>query len=134
MADDYRVLHYACDVAELGRPVEVPRYDDGPTRRVPVLLGRDAFGRPYEVLDVVVELDRNGAGPYSTVHLGPADVATQRGNRARYLRQQADAAAQRAQEARVRHYWRPDLYAPPEPLDVDVEALRALEAAKAAAA
>lgn len=115
----FHALTYAGDARELATLVEVPRPDAGEPRRVPLLLGADAFGAPYEVLDVELTLGErvNDAGELveftrSTVHLGPASTETRRGNRARYLAQRAEQADQALEHARVRAYWRPDLYPP----------------------
>lgn len=131
-ADRYRVLHYAGDRTELGRGIAVPHVDGRPPRRCPVLLGSDAFGHPYEVLDV----DYDEAADRSTVHLAPSTVDTQRGNRARALAQRAADVELADEHAAVRSFYRPDVWAPPAALDrADLaERLAATEAAKAALA
>lgn len=130
----YAALTYRADVRELAELVEVPRPDAGERRRVPVLLGTDVLGAPYEVLDVEL-VDVNGRLAGSRVHLGPASAETRRGNRARYLDQRAAGAELALEHARVRHFWRPDLW-PPVADDQagDVAArLAATELAKASA-
>lgn len=116
----YGALTYRGDLTELGSGLEVPREDGGQTRRVSVLLGSDVFGHPYEVLDV--ELERFDvttlADPVpvyevrTRVHVQPASIDTTRGNRSAALHQQRDRAEQLAEHARVRHFWRPDVWAP----------------------
>lgn len=98
----YGALHYRGDRRPLGTGLKVLRSDGGAERTVPVLLGADATGLPYEVLDVDydAELDR------STVHLGPASPDTVRGNRSTAFHQREQRAEQSAAHARVVDYWR----------------------------
>lgn len=133
----YTVLNYAADVRELGRGVTVPRADGGEVRTVPVLLGVDVMGHPYEVLDVEVLAEADGRVTRCAVHLGPAAVDTTRGNRSAVHAQRLARADLADEQARVRAFWRPDLYATPhEPSEAEraarIDAMRAVEAAKAA--
>lgn len=155
----YGALTYRGDLSHLEDGIEVPRTDGGVTRRVPVLLGADALGHPYEVLDVegiaqpahydeardrpcpgsttysTGDLDAPcdtcggstgvhapGRGPFvrTRVHVQPATVDTTRGNRSAAIHAQADRLAEQAAHARVRHFWRPDVWAPaPDTTAVD---------------
>lgn len=137
MSDRYAVLRYPGDVSELAKGLLVPREDGGTERRVPVLLGTDVLGHPYEVLDVeVLEEATDLAGERtvvrSAVHLGPASVDTMRGNRSTLAHQRRTRAAQLHSHARAAHFWRPDVYAPPA-ADQSLEAVEAQRAARGAA-
>lgn len=129
MPDRYKVLNYRGDRRDLEAGLVVPATG----RRVPLLLGADAFGSPYEVLDVDydAELDR------SRVHLAPATDATRRGHRSALIAQRTAGAEQAAHEATVRHFWRPDVWPAPAPATTSPEtaaAMRAVEAGKLAQA
>jgi hypothetical protein len=103
------LLHYAADATELAAGLTVTRADGGHERTVPRVLGADPAGLPYEVLAV----DYDAEAHRSTVHLGPASPDTLRGYRsAGYHRHDATEATVR-ELARVRHYWRPDLWPAP---------------------